>query len=97
MGKNLEPQYAFRCDSITIKKLEYIATQHTRTRNQEMKHIIKNHILQYEQEHGTIIINNDTNTTQETSIKNAKTKEQLNLIKINNVGNIGENNGTINM
>ena len=41
MGKNLENQYAFRCDKETIKKLEFIADQHTRTRNQEMKHIIK--------------------------------------------------------
>lgn len=54
MGKNLEPQYAFRCDQETIKKLEYIAKQNTRTRNQEMKHIIKQYIQTYEFTHGEI-------------------------------------------
>ena len=38
MSKNLEPQFVFRCDKITIQKLEYIAERNTR--NQEMKHII---------------------------------------------------------
>lgn len=59
MGKNLEPQYSFRCDAITIKKLEYIANKNTRNRNQEMKHIIKNHIAQYEKENGPIILGDD--------------------------------------
>lgn len=56
MGKNLEPQYAFRCDKTTIKKLEYIAVKNTRTRNQEMKHILKQYIEEYEAEHGEIKI-----------------------------------------
>ncbi len=56
MGKNLEPQFAFRCDKITIQKLEHIAQKNTRTRNQEMKHIIKKYINQYEAEHGEIQI-----------------------------------------
>lgn len=56
MGKNLEPQIAFRCDRTTIDKLEYIAKQNTRTRNQEMKHIIKQYIDKYEEEHGEIKI-----------------------------------------
>lgn len=54
MGKNLEPQIAFRCDKKTITKLEAIAETHTRTRNQEMKHIIKQYIEAYEAEHGEI-------------------------------------------
>lgn len=54
MGKNLEKQYAFRCDDETIKKLEYIAAQHTRTRNQEMKHIIKQYVDAWEEDHGKI-------------------------------------------
>lgn len=54
MGKNLEPQYAFRCDAKTIKKLEYIAKMNTRTRNQEMKHVIKQYIQTYEFQHGEI-------------------------------------------
>ena len=56
MGKNLEKQFAFRCDDITIKKIEYIATIHTRTRNQEMKHIIKQYISTFEEDNGTIKI-----------------------------------------
>lgn len=56
MGKNLEPQIAFRCDKNTIAKLEIIAETHTRTRNQEMKHIIKQYIELYEKEFGTITI-----------------------------------------
>ena len=56
MGKNLEPQFAFRCDKKTIQKLEHIAEKNTRTRNQEMKHIIKKYINEYEAEHGKIII-----------------------------------------
>lgn len=56
MGKNLEPQIAFRCDKNTIAKLEFIAETHTRTRNQEMKHIIKQYIESFENEHGKITI-----------------------------------------
>lgn len=64
MGKNLEPQYAFRCDEITIKKLEYIAKENTRTRNQEMKHIIKEYIAKYEKEHGEIEIKEHQTKTE---------------------------------
>lgn len=60
MGKNLEPQFAFRCDKKTIQKLEYIAEENTRTRNQEMKHIIKKYINEYEAEHGEIQIEEKT-------------------------------------
>ena len=56
MGRNLETQYSFRCDEVTIKKLEYIASQNTRTRNQEMKHIIKIYVADYEAKHGEIKI-----------------------------------------
>lgn len=60
MGKNLETQYSFRCDRETIKKLEYIAKQNTRTRNQEMKHIIREYIAEYEKKNGKIQIQEDT-------------------------------------
>lgn len=56
MGKNLETQYSFRCEKETIKKLEFIAKENTRTRNQEMKHVIKKYIDEYEKEHGKIIL-----------------------------------------
>ncbi len=108
MGKNLEPQFTFRCDKSTMDKLGHIAKAHTRaclkihsrhlyaplcgifgpnsgyiahyapfiwpksptncdahlpesnfqthsrTRNQEMKYIIKEYIMSYEREHGEI-------------------------------------------
>ena len=69
MGKNLEPQYAFRCDETTIKKLEYIAKVNTRTRNQEMKHLIKSYIQEYENKHGEIVIEP---TTRDQAIENMK-------------------------
>lgn len=47
---------AFRCDTKIIKKLEFIAKQNIRTRNQEMKYIIQKHIEEYESEHGEIKI-----------------------------------------
>lgn len=86
MGKNLETQYAFRCDDTTIKKLEYIAQKNTRTRNQEMKHIIKQYVEQYESNNGEIII------------EEAKEKKKVTIH--NNSGNViigKDNNGTINM
>lgn len=54
MGKNLENQYAFRCDKEMIKKLEFIAKLHIRTRNSEMKYIIKKYIDEYESKNGEI-------------------------------------------
>jgi predicted DNA-binding protein len=72
MGKNLEPQYAFRCDEETIKKLEYIAQQNTRTRNQEMKHVIKTYVAKYEQEHGEIQIEEILDKKKNTVLKIAK-------------------------
>ena len=73
MGKNLENQYAFRCDKEMIKKLEFIAEQHTRTRNQEMKHIIKKYIDEYESENGEIIISDEA--------INSPLKKQMQLLK----------------
>lgn len=72
MGKNLEPQIAFRCDRATIEKLEYIAKQNTRTRNQEMKHIIKQYIDKYEKEHGEIQIEKSTEKNSNMAIKAIK-------------------------
>lgn len=56
MGKNLEKLYSFRCDDETIKKLEYIAKKNTRNRNQEIKHIVKEHIEKFETKYGSIKI-----------------------------------------
>lgn len=86
MGKNLEPQYAFRCDEITIKKLEYIAKRNTRTRNQEMKHLIKEYIEQYEKENGTILVEDiksrkEAMETQKETLRNRNENGVLNTLK----------------
>ena len=80
MGKNLEPQYAFRCDETTIKKLEYIAKKNTRTRNQEMKHIIKTYIQEYENKHGEIIIEPITREKAKENFKESITNRKENGI-----------------
>lgn len=77
MGKNLETQYSFRCDEETIKKLEIIAKKNTRTRNQEMKHIIKKYIENYEKENGEIVIEKATK-------KEAWEKQMQNIQDIKN-------------
>lgn len=86
MGKNLEPQYAFRCDEITIKKLEYIAQRNTRTRNQEMKHLIKEYILKFEAENGEIQIKEkktrkEAIEAQKETIKNYKENGIITTLK----------------
>ena len=59
MGKHLQKQYPFRTDEITIKKLDYIADKNTRTRNQQIEHLAKLCIADYEAEHGELIIEED--------------------------------------
>ena len=59
MGKNLKKLYSFRTDDIIIKKLNYIAEQNTRTRNQEIEMLIKNHIKKYELENGEIKLDSE--------------------------------------
>lgn len=58
MGKNLEKLYSFRCDEKTITKINYIAKEEDRTRNDQIKHLIKKCIRDYEKEHGEIKIEN---------------------------------------
>lgn len=42
MGKNLEKQYAFRCDDETIQKLEFIAKKHTNNKGKTLRKIYIN-------------------------------------------------------
>ncbi|MGI5947500.1 MAG: hypothetical protein ACOX8K_08855 [Lachnospiraceae bacterium] len=89
MGKNLENQYAFRCDKETIKKLEFIADQHTRTRNQEMKHIIKKYIDEYEKEHGEITISDEA---KENPLKK-QFKKEMKTVNAMKDGKMGRKEG----
>lgn len=59
MGKHIQKQYPFRTDETTIKKLDYIADHNTRTRNQQIEHLAKICISEYEAEHGELIILED--------------------------------------
>jgi hypothetical protein len=59
MGKNLQKQYPFRTDDIFIKKIDYIAEQNTRNRNQQIEHLIKNCISEYEASNGELIVEED--------------------------------------
>lgn len=59
MGKNLKKLYSFRTDDIVIKKLNYIAESNTRTRNQEIEMLIKEHIKEYERNYGEIKVNEE--------------------------------------
>ncbi len=59
MGKHIYKQYPFRTDETTIKKLDFIADKNTRTRNQQIEHLAKICISEYEAKYGELIINDD--------------------------------------
>jgi len=56
MGKNLQKQYSFRTDDLIIRKIEYIAEINTRNRNQQIEHLLKECIKEYETLNGNIKI-----------------------------------------
>ena len=64
MGKNLQKQYPFRTDETIIKKIDYIAELNTRNRNQQIEHLLKECINQYEAVNGKLIIEEDGNIIQ---------------------------------
>ncbi|MDF2943583.1 MAG: hypothetical protein K0S01_2441 [Herbinix sp.] len=63
MGKNLQKQYPFRTDDMIIKKIDYIADLNTRNRNQQIEHLLKECINDYEINNGKIIIEEDGSIT----------------------------------
>lgn len=73
MGKNLQKQYPFRTDDNIIKKIDYIAEQNTRNRNQQIEHLLKSCISDYEDKHGELIIEEDGTLHP----KNIHTKDEL--------------------
>lgn len=58
MSSNL-PRVTLRIEQEYIDKLKYIAEKNERSLNQEITHVLKNHISQYEKNNN--IINKDTN------------------------------------
>lgn len=63
MGKNLQKLYSFRTDDSIIKKIEYIADSNTRNRNQQIEHLLKECIKEYEYEHGELLVGDDGKVT----------------------------------
>lgn len=57
MGKNKTKVTGFRIeDESILTKLNIIAKENCRTRNKEVEYALKQYVLNYEQEHGTIQI-----------------------------------------
>ncbi len=73
MGKNLQKQFPFRTDEEIIKKIDFIASQNTRNRNQQIEHLLKQCINEFELKNGTLVI--DDNGTVSLAKQN-----QLNLM-----------------
>lgn len=63
MGKNLQKLYSFRTDDSIIKKIEYIADSNTRNRNQQIEHLLKECIKEYEYKHGELLVDENGNVT----------------------------------
>lgn len=60
MGKNLVKVTGFRfADQDIPLKMDLIAKEHKRNRNQEVEWALSQYILQYEQEHGEIQLKKD--------------------------------------
>ncbi|MEV2909254.1 Arc family DNA-binding protein [Paenibacillus larvae] len=52
------PRYTLRVPRDILDKITYIATQNDRSTNKEIERLLKKHIEEYEQQHGTIVFNN---------------------------------------
>ena len=61
MGKNLVKVTGFRIsDDSILEKLNIIAKDHNRTRNQEVEWALSQYVKAYEKENGIININTDS-------------------------------------
>ena len=47
-------QFTLRLDEALLNKLGYIADYEGRTKNKEIQHLIQQHLVHFEQEHGAI-------------------------------------------
>jgi len=59
MGKNLQKLYSFRTNEDIIKKIEYIADLNTRNRNQQIEHLLKECINDFELKNGQLVMEED--------------------------------------
>ena len=51
---NTKPKYTLRVEQTLLDKMAYIAESNSRSSNKEIEFIMKKHIAEYEQQHGTI-------------------------------------------
>ncbi len=56
--KNDYPRYTLRVSQEYLDKLGYIADYEGRTKNKELEQLIKKRIAEFEEKHGTIILEN---------------------------------------
>lgn len=63
MSKQANP-YPLRIEKQILEKSKYIAKNNGRSLNKEIEFILKNNIQEYEQNHGEIIIPQDTSIEQ---------------------------------
>lgn len=53
MGSNL-PKFTLRIDPDLLKKIRYIAEYNARSANREVEFLIRNHVKNFESQHGEI-------------------------------------------
>lgn len=53
------PNFSYRTEPNTLKKIKYIAEYSGRTTNKEIDQLVKAHINQFEQDHGEIQLHDD--------------------------------------
>lgn len=58
MKDNL-PRYTLRIPQQLLAKLAYIADYEGRTKNKEIEQLIKKRVAEFEEEHGTIAVDED--------------------------------------
>lgn len=57
------PRFTIRTEQEVLDKINYIASQNERSSNNEIVYLIKQHIKEYETEHGKLIVGEDGNIT----------------------------------
>ncbi len=55
-GKHKHPQYALRIPAATMDKLKFIAGHNGNSGNKEIELLVLQHIADYEQKHGEIVL-----------------------------------------
>ena len=54
--QNKQSKFTLRIDSETLKKFHYVAEYNARSANRELETLVKNHISEFEKQHGKITL-----------------------------------------